>query len=118
VSAGRRGRTMLSRARGANQTTHHGPLQRLLDGAAGVLTLAVPVVVGTGVIVQLRFNGPNSLAGYQKEYSDFVNGQRRWVALRALHESVNVRRAHCGAKFLRALPIPTAFVLAHALIKR
>jgi hypothetical protein len=28
----RRGRTLLSRARGANQTTPHGPLQRLLGG--------------------------------------------------------------------------------------
>jgi len=29
--AGRRGRTLSAGARGANQTTHHGPLQRLLD---------------------------------------------------------------------------------------
>jgi hypothetical protein len=30
----RRGRTLPSRARGAKQTTPHGPLQRLLDGGA------------------------------------------------------------------------------------
>src|SRR2546423_3790556 len=30
--AKRRGRTLSSSARGANQTTDHGPLQRLLDG--------------------------------------------------------------------------------------
>src|SRR5439155_25005359 len=29
----RRGRTLSSRARGAKQTTHHGPLERLLEGA-------------------------------------------------------------------------------------
>src|SRR5204863_464625 len=29
--SGRRGRTISSSARGAKQTTHHGPLQRLLD---------------------------------------------------------------------------------------
>ena len=33
--AGRRGRTLSSRARGAKQITPHGPLQRLLDGSCG-----------------------------------------------------------------------------------
>ena len=107
-----------SRARGAKQEALHGPLQRWLDGAAEVLTLTLPVVVGTGVTLHPSFDRPNSIARYQKEYSHFVNGQRFRIALRPLHESDNFRRAHLGAKFLRALSIPTAFVLAHALAKR
>jgi len=34
----RRGRTLSPGARGANHTTHHGPLQRLLDGMAQLVS--------------------------------------------------------------------------------
>jgi hypothetical protein len=33
---GRRGRTLCFSARGARQSTHYGPLQRLLDGDCGL----------------------------------------------------------------------------------
>jgi hypothetical protein len=38
----RRGRTLSPRARGANQTTPHGPLQRLLDGSGTATTAIEP----------------------------------------------------------------------------
>jgi hypothetical protein len=37
----RRGRTLSFGARGAKQTTHHGPLQRLLDGLTAPLRRGV-----------------------------------------------------------------------------
>ena len=55
VSAGRRGRTIFSGARGANQTTHHGPLQRLLGPSltTGVPSLAAGPIVGIEFLKEL-----------------------------------------------------------------
>src|SRR5437870_11980526 len=41
-TSGRRGRTISYSARGAKQTTHHGPLERLLEVTLTTTTVRVP----------------------------------------------------------------------------
>jgi len=53
ASAGRRGRTLSSSARGAKQITHHGPLQRLLEDHTALRNLYV-VAAGLDVLLRAR----------------------------------------------------------------
>jgi hypothetical protein len=105
---------MFSGARGAKPQAHHGPLQRLLDGAADVSLLCV--IASAAFLPRRGFHQPYAVSCHEKEHADLVKGQGIQVGLRTSAQSVNFGVRHCGAEFLQARSIPCGALSCHVAI--